>query len=98
VRWCKLAAEQGKVEAQSSLGDFYLNGSGGLTPNNKEAARWYRKAADQGSPIAQCKLGRLYFEGLGVAESDAESKRWVKKAADQGNSEAQHLMQVLSWC
>ena len=52
-------AEQGNVEAQSSLGSLYDNGWG-VPEDNAEAVKWYRKAAEQGDATAQNDVGRMY--------------------------------------
>jgi len=41
-----MAAEQGKADAQYSLGLMYEFGNG-VPQSSKEAAKWYRKAATQ---------------------------------------------------
>ena len=41
-------AEQGRADAQYSLGVCYANGEG-VTKDEKEAVKWFRKAAEQGN-------------------------------------------------
>ena len=45
LKWLRLAAEQGYVEAQTFLGVMYANGQG-VGQDYAEAARWYRLAAE----------------------------------------------------
>ena len=55
------AAEAGHAEAQSSVGDFYMDVPSG--PSYEKAAEFYGSAADQGCASAQYSLGRLYHQG-----------------------------------
>jgi hypothetical protein len=56
MRWLRLAADQGDVEAQSNLGNMYIKGIG-VKRSIAEAMKWYRRAADQGLAVAQLRLG-----------------------------------------
>ncbi len=85
----RLAAEQGDVDAQISLGRMYYDGAG-VPQNDGEAVRYYRLAADQGNAAAQYNLGLMYDEGRGVAQSDGEAVRYYRLAADQGDAWAQN--------
>ena len=65
---------------------FHQNGRGGLTANDREAARLYKLAADQGNANAQNNLGTFYRDGRGGLEKDdREAARLYRLAADQGN-------------
>ncbi len=55
VRWYHLAAIQGYVNAQFSLGSMYLQGQGVLQ-SNEDAYAWWMVAAGNGHKIAQQKL------------------------------------------
>ncbi len=44
VKWLQLAAEQGEIIAQNTLGFSYFHGMG-VTQDYQEAAKWYRLAA-----------------------------------------------------
>jgi hypothetical protein len=86
----KLSADQGNADAQVRLGLFYEFGRGGLTKDDREAARLYKLSADQGNAVGQVKLGYLYEVGRGGLTKDArEATRLYKLSADQGNSIAQ---------
>jgi len=92
VKWFKLAAEQGNMEAEFNLGYCYTyNSSCGIEdgPNFAEGAKWFLKAAQQGFAPAQSALGFCYSLGIGVPASGAKSKMWLKKAAEQGDTDAQ---------
>ena len=85
----RLAAEQGHVIAQDSLGNMYTHGRG-VPQDYSEAVRWLRLAADQGLTLAQFNLGAMYDNGEGVPLDDAEAVRWYRLAADQGLAQAQY--------
>ncbi|MGH6863155.1 MAG: hypothetical protein ACRECN_02595 [Methylocella sp.] len=53
------AADQGHGAAQCFLGLLYEQGRGGLSTNDREAARLYKLAADQGHAEAKAALTRL---------------------------------------
>ena len=74
LRLFRLAAEQGEVGAQFSLGAMYDEGSG-ISKNYREAVRLYGLAADQGQANAQNALGGMYFKGQGVLRDNAEAAR-----------------------
>ena len=59
----RLAAEQGNVQAQWTLGRLYdaRDIPFGVAKNSKEAEKWYRKAAEQGNESAQLNLGLMYL-------------------------------------
>jgi TPR repeat protein len=62
-------------------------GCGGLTKDEREAARLYKLAADQGNALGQANLGFFYESGRGgLAKNVAEAKRLYELAADQGNA------------
>ena len=68
VKWYTLAAKQGDVDAQYSLGGTDDFGQG-VPEDDKEAAKWYRLAAEQGDADALKKLKMLQRE---FAEASAE--------------------------
>ena len=81
-------AEEGDVEAQSSLGLRYY--AGGAAPlDYAEALRWFRLAAEQGSAEAQVMLGVMNANGMGVPEDDAKALQWYLMAAEQGDATGQ---------
>lgn len=104
VKYMKLAAENGDVDAQFACGSLYY---GGIETNHKEAARWFRKAAAQGHALAQYYLGRCYFLGEGGLLDYAEGVKWLEESRKGGCSEAGRFlekyvygfggMNVLSW-
>ncbi len=85
------AASRSNAVAQTNLGIFYANGRGGLSKDDREAARLYRLAADQGEPAAQTNLGWFYEKGRGgLSQDDREAARLYRLAADQGYAAAQN--------
>lgn len=61
VRYYKMAADQGHIDAQFSLGLHYT-----LSSEDRLAEAYYRVAADKGHVRAQYNLGLCYFHGNGV--------------------------------
>jgi TPR repeat protein len=57
VRYYRLAADQGYMDAQYELGCRYEAG-GGVTKDSNEAKRWFRLAAAQGHIDAQRRISK----------------------------------------
>ncbi|MBA84221.1 SEL1-like repeat protein [Thalassobius sp. S69A] len=78
-----LAADQGHLEAQTSLGVLYQNGQG--VPQDLERARaLYEGPADAGLARAQNNLGLLYVRGDGVEQDYEHAAQLFQLAAEQG--------------
>ncbi len=77
-------AVQGNAEAQTSLGDFYLNGWG-VAKDPAAAMKWYIMAANQKYSDAQFNIGQMYDEGNGVKQDVVQAYEWYTLAA--ANSE-----------
>jgi hypothetical protein len=93
ARLYRLAAEQGNVFAEVSLGFFYETGRGGLPKDDREAARLYQLAADQGNMFAEVSLGFFYETGRGgLPKDDREAARLYRLAAEQGNPIGQNKL------
>ena len=86
VKWFRLAAAQGNVPAQYSLGVAYENGQG-VPQDYREAAKWYRIAATREDDWAQMRLGMFYAEGKGVPQDFVLAYMWLHLAALSGDSE-----------
>ena len=82
VKWYRLGAEQGDIDAQYNLGLMYENGQG-VQQDYKEAVKWYRLGAEQGGVNAQYNLGLMYSTGKGTPQSHKESIKWLLKVAEQ---------------
>ena len=87
VKWYRLAAEQGEVNAQSALGLMYDNGEG-VSKDDREAIKWYRLAGEQGDANAQYTLGLKYASGEGIAQDDKEAVKWFHLSVDNGTFSA----------
>jgi TPR repeat protein len=83
-------AEQGSVEAQMMLADYYTNPNSGIPEDRVQAAIWYRKAAEQGNSDAQLTLGGYYYRGIGVMQDFAQAAFWNLEAEKLGQAQAQH--------
>ena len=80
--WTRKAAAQGVPEAQTALGDAYLNGRG-TKLDYAEAMNWFMKAAEQGDSSAQRSIGEMYEKGLGVPKSRDKAKKWHDRSRRQ---------------
>ena len=69
-------AEAGDVNAQTAVGDAYLNGRDGCAKDPGEAARWIGLAADQGKEAAQFNFGMMHYTGLGVPKNLVTAYMW----------------------
>lgn len=83
IKYYRLAAEQGHVEAQNSLASVFQ-----AEKNYAEAKTWYARAAAQGHPLATNSLAYLYDLGLGVPQDRAKGFELYTRAADLGWAEA----------
>ena len=73
--WTPLA-NQGHVNAQQKLGNFYTH-----EKDYPKARKWRRAAAEQGDDFSQFGLGVLYRFGYGVPQDDAMAHMWSNIAA-----------------
>ena len=89
VRYIRMAAEGGYVEAKYSLGIMHYEGKG-VSQDYNIALDWFRQAADEGNALAQKRMGYMYYNGEGVDKDYKEALIWYKKAADQGFDKAQY--------
>eukprot|EP00747_Dinoflagellata_sp_TGD_P168000 gnl/TRDRNA2_/TRDRNA2_193453_c0_seq1.p1 gnl/TRDRNA2_/TRDRNA2_193453_c0~~gnl/TRDRNA2_/TRDRNA2_193453_c0_seq1.p1 ORF type:complete len:530 (+),score=99.52 gnl/TRDRNA2_/TRDRNA2_193453_c0_seq1:115-1590(+) len=87
------AAALGHAEAQTELGNLYLEALG-VEQSDAEAATWFAKAAVGGHAQAQCNLGMLHLQGRGSSPSRDRGLSWLQKAAAAGNIEAQYQLQL----
>jgi TPR repeat protein len=86
-----LAAEQGSINAQFSLGILYSSAMY-KKEDKAKSLYWYEKAAEQGHIQAQFSMGNYYDRGTGVRENKSKTVYWWTKAAEQGNRQAQSLI------
>lgn len=80
--WTRKAAAQGVPEAQTALGDAYLNGRGAKL-DYAEAMNWFMKAANQEDSSAQRSIGEMYEKGLGVPKSRDKAEKWQERSRRQ---------------
>ena len=94
LRIWRSLGDNGNVEAQLRLGNYFWNGNA-VEPNYPEAIGWWRKAADKGNPEAQTDLGLMYIDGAGVPQDFEMAALWLRRAADQGWDVAQERLGAL---
>ncbi len=79
--------EAGKTEAFVRLGDYFVSGALGGTPNTHAAYQYYLRAAKAGNATACVRVGDCLYDGDGV-ERDAEAAlTWYDRASDVGSEE-----------
>ncbi len=77
-------AQKGDIDAQTMLGEMYLDGIG-VKENPKEAYKWLSKAANSGDKEAQYLLGFMYENGIGLKMDISKAVLWYQKAANKGD-------------
>lgn len=92
TRLLKLAAYQGRKEAQDQLGAIYFSGEGNVSRDYTKALKWFRMAAktetdafDRGIPNSQYSLGLMYENGFGVKQSYDTALYWYDRVVKRGN-------------
>jgi len=87
VRLCTEGAEAGDPDAQTDLGNFYLQGR--IVGRDMSAARgWYEKAAAQNQANAAHVLGQIYWNGDGVARDTAKAVKLWRIAYANGRQDS----------
>jgi len=84
-----MAAEQGHVEAENSLGSGYE-----AEGNYIEAASWYYKAAQHNHPLANNSLAIYYIKGIGMPEDKKKGLELYTKSAEMGWSGAMYNLGI----
>ncbi len=85
-------AQDGDVQSQAIVGDFYREGKG-VAANPAQALDWLAKAAVRGHTGAQYALGRMYEKGPGTEIDYSKAARWYKAAAELGgHPDAQYAL------
>jgi len=87
AQWIEKAAQQGHVDAQTSLAAFYWYGLG-VAKDEQKAVFWWTKAAENGDAKAQLRLGVAFYRGAGGKKDERQALNWFKKAAEQGEVDA----------
>ncbi len=88
-------AQSGDVDAQTMLGEMYLDGLGGIKKDYEKAFFWLSKAAGSAEPQAEYLLGYMYENGLYVAQDIEKAVHWYKKAASRGDVLAQYNLALI---
>ena len=78
-KWFELAAKQGQVDAQTSLGLLLIQ-----TADRAEALQWLKLAAEQNEPRALLVYGAALYKGDGVPRDPTLGYDYVSKAAGLG--------------
>ncbi|MBS0296467.1 MAG: sel1 repeat family protein [Proteobacteria bacterium] len=87
LKLCREGAEAGDANAQTDLGEYYLNGQ--VLPRDfAQAHAWFEKAAAQGHANALFHLGSMSWNGDGTPKDRAQAGRWYRQAYEAGRPEA----------
>ncbi len=79
--------EAGKTEAYVRLGDYFISGALGGTPNPTAAYGYYLRAAKEGNLAACVTVGDCLYDGDGVEKNAEEALVWYNRAAAGGSEE-----------
>ena len=88
LKWYRLAAEQGEIDALRALNYLYEQG-GGVKKDEAEALNWLRLAAMWGDESSQGFLGDRYASGKGVAKDEVEAFAFYRLASVHPSNPAQ---------
>ncbi len=81
LRWTKLAAQQGHLEAKGVLAYHYYLGLG-TAKDKKKAFELFKFAADNGLPDAMCNTALSYLHGYGCEKDGELAFAYLKMAVD----------------
>jgi TPR repeat protein len=87
-KWMKAAANQGHVEANYYLGNFYRDGTW-VDADPQKALECYSKAAEQGNSDAMERVGGFYANGIAVPEDSHLAFQYFQRSAELGNPKGQ---------
>lgn len=83
-RFYRIAAKQGDVEAQHSLGVSLLR-EAGSDEDVSEAVHWLTEAAEEGHGLSAASLGLLYWKGMkGLETNICLAIEWFMRASALG--------------
>ncbi|MCY1355386.1 Sel1 repeat protein [compost metagenome] len=84
---CQQAAQNGDLQAEYELGEFYYDGQ--RTPRDlNKALNWFEQASLRGHALAQERLGMMFFRGEGVKANNVQAYIVLKMAAVNGAEDA----------
>ena len=89
-----IAAEQGDLNAATSLGHLFRKGDG-VEKNSLEAKKWYTMAAKRGDYSACYSLSLMYFIGDGIEENNYQARKWMKPVAETGLPRAAYFYALM---
>ena len=78
--WLLLAARNGYLDAQFTLGACYSSGNFKYPIDYEKSAYWMKKAAEQGFANAQYHLATHYSQGQGVDKNVVIAYAWMRTA------------------
>jgi hypothetical protein len=87
IEACRTAAEEGDLQAQFEIGEFYYQGER-VERDIEKALEWFEQASIQGHPGAQYQLGLMHFQGEGVTRNLPQAYIILKMAAVNGEEAA----------
>jgi uncharacterized protein len=87
VRWYRLAARSGHIEAANMMGESLRDGLG-VRRDGAAALAWFQIAAEGGSSSAQLSFGFELFQGKLVRRDRRAALAWYMKAARRGELSA----------
>ncbi len=87
-------AKGGDVDAQTLLGEMYLDGIG-VKQDRNQAFFWISRAANQSDPKAIYLLGFMYENGLKVDVNFERAAILYKKAANEGQVIAKYHLALM---
>lgn len=90
MQWFRQAADRGSVQGEEALGEGYMNGVGGRTPDYRAALYWLERAASKGDGYGQLNLGSLYADGKGVPRDMQRARSLFVKATLSSDQRVAH--------
>lgn len=84
---CRSAAENGDLQAQYEMGEFFYQGER-VERDIEKALEWFERASIQGHPRAQYQLGLMHYQGEGVTRNLPQAYIILKMSAVNGEEAA----------
>lgn len=78
LRWMRVSAEHGQLEAQKALGVFYLFGLEEMGSDAREADKWLSIAASRGDQESK----KLLEQARAAKQADADDYKWYAQWRD----------------
>lgn len=82
LQYYQYTADQGDVDAQTTVGRLLNFGSHGIKRDFSQAFYYFKQAAESGDAKAMGHLGHMYANGQGVNRNNETALDWFMKAAD----------------